>query len=276
MMIAMVAISTLVGCNGNEGENKKQSSVEKNLKENNEENSKEKIKAESEFNIYDDIIALEFRGVNLPEVIRNPDKFKEKNFSVLGNVISSKTTTNGIQEVVLEIIDSETAIQTESTPKRSNVKLNYNPKYFDGNRLVENDCMAFGVTLKGLETSEDYGDLLVFDVNASVDAMSYLSAMAIDKNFKDMGLDSKDMELKILNPNNYEGVMSDEEVGMYNGSGQQVTVLTSKNGVYWLATVFEDSEYGSSEISISTGKKDDREEVFFEHKADVQLYEMKF
>lgn len=100
------------------------------------------------------------------------------------------------------------------------VKVIYKPSEFSEERILEKDTFAFSGSLVSLSNDSKHGDLLEFKRLAKLDDYSYLSCLALNKYFDTIGIGSGDMELKLINSEEYKTLIGEDVLASYTGMGK--------------------------------------------------------
>lgn len=253
--LIICSLLILVGC-----------SKEETINNNDNVSVKEKSESEKLFNIYNDIVNCKFRTKDMESALRNPSEYEDKKFTFCGKVIKTKTDDKGIQTITVDTYDKDNLLNDTGSGRI--IEVSYNPKEFDNERILEGDSIAMGGKLKGLGSSEEYGDILKFESLSTVGLMNYLSALAIDDYFNSIGVDTKSMNLELLKTEELKNLVDKDNLDEYEGTSQQLALLKTNNDTYWLCCL---SVHSPDSISLMSGKKGDDGKVNFEYKDSISF-----
>lgn len=232
---------------------------------------------QDEFDVYEHLINIEYRGADINSAFRNPSSYTGEKFTFSGTVLDSQTSDDGIQTVIVELDTLSLLEYGEAYEEGTIIKLDYDIAGFGGQRLVKDDRLAICAEFKDIKNDSQYGDIAEFEALAVSGIIDYLSSLALNQYFKSIGVDIKNIGLHLEEFNDYEelGEIIGVNTALYYGEMGTSSVFSTESGVYWLASYewLETGEYG---IQLFSGEKDKDGEVIFNYKEDVYFYSYEF
>lgn len=270
----VIVMGGLVGCS--KGEETKVQDTE--VKSAQTQNVETKNQESDEFNIYENIIKIEYRGSDIDSAFRNPSSYTGKKFTFSGTILETQTLDDGIQVATVELDTADYFIYGDMYEDSTIVKLKYDVEAFGGERLVKDDRIAVCAEFKDIKNDSKYGDIAEFDVLSKTSIIDYLSSLALTEYFKSVGVDIKGMGLKTEKFTTYkefEKVVGKDTAKDYGYDVESISVFSTDSGIYWLA-IYTTSEAGECGIQLYSGEKDDDGEIDFEHKEYMYLDSYEF
>lgn len=286
ILTTLIVMVSLMGC-GKEDEtkikdtevnaNQLQETVSTDQENEQETESTDQENEQDEFDVYQHIINVEYRGSDINSAFRNPSSYAGKKFTFSGTVIDSQTSDEGIQTVIVELDTLSLLASGEAYELGTIIKLDYDIAGFGGQRLVKDDRIAVCAEFKDIKNDSQYGDIAEFEALAVSGVVDYLSSLALNHYFKSIGVDIKNIGLYLEEFNDYKelGEIIGVNTALYYGEMGGTSVFSTESDVYWLASYewLETGEYG---IQLFSGEKDEYGDVIFNYKESVYFDSYEF
>lgn len=280
LFLSVIIGISLIGCNKEEEKNS-ESKSENEIKT---EQSVEEIEESTE--LYEDVAYCENRGKDIYNAIKKPTDYKGKKFTLQGVVESTKTSDDGVQEVLVNII-TDTYLYESEDGSDIWIKLNYNPDDFSGERLVEGD--EIGVVAKFIDiiNDEKHGDIALFDASKKMNNFDYVSIIALEEHFKSLGASTKDMGLHVVGKvNGNEELETIVQKADYDVNGMtdfpfeldedinedeelsNIKLFSTEKGIYWIVIPTINN---INDMVLYSAEKNDEGDIEVEYKGDIIL-----
>lgn len=280
ILMLLLLILGLVGCGG-ESQNESNEGTE----------SSEETETNG-FSVYNDIVNADYRGIDIEKVFRNPEENKDKTFTIVGKVIESNTDDDNKQHIIFEIL-TDMYIDGELHEDAPKAEIIYDVEGFGGERMVKDDTIGMTCTFINIKNNDKYGDLPVFNANATYGVDLYLATMSLVDYLDSTGISFEELGLNHIY---YEDVKKDEKICkalkkvVAEEQGEQAyadygmeeeefndqiiansVVFSSESGTYWVVMSNMNGHY--DELYIYTGKEEDGK-INLEYKSYASTQEM--